>query len=455
MPTESSRDLADELEQAEVEPIDPDNDSEASNEAIDDQIVRQPFRVIYQTNNFLLPQIKDLIATGEDVNLRPEYQRRLRWTIQQKSLLIESLLLNVPVPPVFFYENDLARYEVMDGQQRLNSIKEFLNNEFSLRGLQIISTLNGKNYARLPPKVKRSLDRASISAIVLLQESRGSLKKAGSHRVYELRRFVFERLNTGGKRLTAQEIRNAVYGGEFNNLIVRLSRDQTFTRIWGIPPYVENDYGDYFEDESRQKNFLYRTMGDCQLVLRYFALSTFAALAGIKLPEKDREGQPMIFDSYDISPVLFGTGPDPRDTWYYMTEDELLPGAIRYHQYKFVFNMRGDMGAATGAGSVDSNYGWKGESKYVATVPQTYDLWQDPQERYDIFMNNFTEHTWMGPVMSEQLNKVMKTFMDYPPRKLQSYGYTGPISISSFQKYQWLREQLQKEGVSISIPGGN
>ncbi|MCB1823090.1 MAG: arylsulfatase [Candidatus Competibacteraceae bacterium] len=184
-------------------------------------------------------------------------------------------------------------------------------------------------------------------------------------------------------------------------------------------------------------------------------MATFASLAGIKLPEKDREGQPMIFDSYDISPVLFGTGPDPRDTWYYMTEDELLPGAIRYHQYKFVFNMRGDNGAATGAGSVDSNYGWKGESKYVATVPQTYDLWQDPQERYDIFMNNYTEHTWMGPVMSEQLSKVMKTFIDYPPRKLQSYGYTGPISISTFQKFQWVRDQLKKDGVTISIPSGN
>jgi hypothetical protein len=280
MVTEAKNDLAEELEQSEAEPLGPDADGESSDDAIEDQIVRQPFRVIYQTNNFFLPQIKDLIAGAEEVNLRPEYQRRLRWTNQQKSLLIESLLLNVPIPPVFFYENDLARYEVMDGQQRLNSIKEFLNNEFTLRGLQIVSALNGKNYARLPPKVKRSLDRASISAIVLLQESQGKLKKASSNRVYELRRFVFERLNTGGKRLTAQEIRNAVYGGEFNNLIVALSRDSTFTRIWGIPPYVENEFGDYYEDEQRQRNNLYRTMGDCQLVLRYFALDNDAYITG-------------------------------------------------------------------------------------------------------------------------------------------------------------------------------
>ena len=69
---------------------------------------------------------------------------------------------------------------------------------------------------------------------------------------------------------------------------------------------------------------------------------------------------------------------------------------------------------------MDSNLGWKGGEKYVATVPQVFDLWQDPQERYDIFMNNYTERTWMGVVMGEEINKLMKTYVQYPPRKLQS-----------------------------------
>jgi arylsulfatase len=183
--------------------------------------------------------------------------------------------------------------------------------------------------------------------------------------------------------------------------------------------------------------------------------STFASLAGVALPTKDREGQPMIFDSYGLSPVLFGTGPDPRETWDYFTEDELLPGAVRWHQFKFVFNLRGDDGAQTGALAVDSNLGWKGASKYVAIVPQIFDLWQDPQERYDIFMNNFTEHTWVAPVMHEELQKVMKSFIDYPPRKLQSEGYTGPITISAYEKFEWLRNELKKEGVHITLPTGN
>ena len=274
-------DVAEEIEESEESPELQTADSlSASDEDVDNQLGGQPFRVVYQTNNFLLPQIRDLIIDGDDVNLRPEYQRRLRWTTTQKSLLIESLLLNVPVPPVFFYENDLARYEVMDGQQRLNAIKEFLSNGFSLRGLQIIQALNGRTYAQLPPKVKRSLDRASISAIVLLQESKSKIKKSGSTKFHELRRFVFERLNTGGKRLSAQEIRNAIYTGHFNALIVELSRDPTFTRIWGIPPYTSSDPSEYYEEPERQKNTLYKTMGDCQLILRFFALNNDSHIQG-------------------------------------------------------------------------------------------------------------------------------------------------------------------------------
>jgi hypothetical protein len=92
----------------------------------DEFFAKNAFRIIYQTNNFFLPQIRDLIDKGEVLNLRPEYQRRLRWTIPQKSRLIESLLLNIPIPPVFLYESDAARYEVMDGQQRLNAVREFI-----------------------------------------------------------------------------------------------------------------------------------------------------------------------------------------------------------------------------------------------------------------------------------------------------------------------------------------
>jgi arylsulfatase A-like enzyme len=184
-------------------------------------------------------------------------------------------------------------------------------------------------------------------------------------------------------------------------------------------------------------------------------LATFASLGGVTLPEKDREGQPIIFDSYDMSPVLFGTGKCQRNAWFYFTENELTPGAVRVGNYKACFNLRGDDGQATGGLAVDSNLGWKGAEKYVAVVPQVFDLWQDPQERYDIFMNNYTERTWTMVTFSDELRKLMKTYVQYPPRKMQSMGYDGPITLSGYEKFQWIREQLNKEGVKIPLPTGN
>ena len=184
-------------------------------------------------------------------------------------------------------------------------------------------------------------------------------------------------------------------------------------------------------------------------------MATFANLGGVPLPDKDREGQPIIFDSIDMTPVLLGTGKSKRDTWFYFTENELTPGAVRSGRFKAVFNMRGDDGQATGALSVDSNLGWKGQEKYVATVPQVYDLWADPQERYDIFMNNFTEHTWALVTINQVTKDLMKTYVKYPPRKLQSEGYAGPLTLTQYERFKFMRDELEKNGFSLTMPNGN
>jgi len=184
-------------------------------------------------------------------------------------------------------------------------------------------------------------------------------------------------------------------------------------------------------------------------------MATFASVAGIELPKKDREGQPIIFDSYDMTPVWTGKGKPLRNEWFYYTENELSPGAVRVGNWKYVFNMRGDDGAQTGSLAVDTNLGWKGPEKYVATAPQIFDLLQDPQERYDIFMTTFTESTWALPVASELIAKKMKTYIDYPPRKLQSDVYTGPITITKYQRFKHIRDELKKDGFHIGLPSGN
>ncbi|MBP1862153.1 DUF262 domain-containing protein [Rhizobium herbae] len=246
----------------------------------DEFFAKNAFRIVFQTNNFFLPQIRDLIEKGEVLNLRPEYQRRLRWSTAQKSKLIESLLLNIPVPPVFLYESDAARYEVMDGQQRLNAVKEFLAGDFALTSLPVLKPLNGIRYSRCPPRIKRALERSNLSAIVLLLESEAETAAQSRLTMTDIRRFIFDRLNTGGTKLNPQEIRNALNPGPLNRIIVELTRNNLFTAVFDIPPYIETDPNDYYENPLRQKNTLYSSMADCQLVLRYFALKDDTNIRG-------------------------------------------------------------------------------------------------------------------------------------------------------------------------------
>lgn len=275
---------------------DPDDSSKESRvkEDPDAYFAKNSFRIIHQTNNFFLPQIRDLIERREVLNQRPEYQRRLRWTSAQKSKLIESLLLNIPVPPVFFLETEAARYEVMDGQQRINTVQEFISGEFSLTGLQALEPLNGLRYGSCPPRITRALERASLSAIVLLLESEPE-KADSALNMTDIRRFIFDRLNTGGTKLNPQEIRNALHPGNFNQAIIDLTRDSLFTEVFDIPPY--DDDGDCYENRARRKNKLYASMGDCQLVLRYFALKDQSNIRGSMKMMLDRAMAQQVADA--------------------------------------------------------------------------------------------------------------------------------------------------------------
>ena len=222
-------------------------------------------RVVLQRNDFLLQNLIDMFRTHKTLEMSPYYQRRARWDITRQSKLIESFLVNIPVPPVFLYEVELANYEIMDGQQRVSAILEYFDNKFALRGLEILKSLDGKRFHELPNEIKAGLLRRSLSAYILLRESTSSPESAGL-----LRRRVFERLNTGGIRLNAQEIRNSVNSGPFNNMLLELSRNPRFTKMWDIPP---------FEDDERtnpsarlRRNSLFKRMADVELVLRVFAL---------------------------------------------------------------------------------------------------------------------------------------------------------------------------------------
>ncbi|EIW6614232.1 DUF262 domain-containing protein [Clostridium perfringens] len=204
------------------------------------------FRIVTEQARYPLAKLKEIF---EPYNLTPEYQRRRVWDNKRKSRLIESFIINVPIPPIFLYEYDFSEYEVMDGLQRVTAILDFLKNKFPLEGLELWSELNGKKFNDLPDEIQKAINRRYLSAIILLKET-----AKDEYQERAMKRFVFERLNTGGIELSYQEIRNAMYSSDFNDALTKMAENKSFRELWGD-----------LSDES------YKRMEDCELVLRFFA----------------------------------------------------------------------------------------------------------------------------------------------------------------------------------------
>jgi hypothetical protein len=231
-----------------------------------EKYARSQLRVVRETKDYQLDYLKHALQPGKElIDTAPGYQRRLRWTNKKRSLLIESFLLNIPVPPVFLFEHDYNEYEVIDGRQRIETIRAFLSNDFPLSSLEYWPELERKRFNDLPGVLQKGLLRRSLPAVVLLAETRG----IGADDI-DVRRVLFDRLNTGGIRLNPQELRNALYPGEFNALLIRLARSAPFTTTWGVPAYKAGEEDEPSEDLL--KNALFSSLADAELVLRFFAL---------------------------------------------------------------------------------------------------------------------------------------------------------------------------------------
>lgn len=187
--------------------------------------------------------VHTLLEQWEDKLLGiPEIQREYVWDNGRASRLIESLILNIPVPPLYFAETDDARFEVIDGHQRVRSIARYLSNEFALSGLGVLAEFKGMRFFQLPEREQRFLKTRSLRVVIITHESHPSMK-------FE----VFERLNTGGISLNAQELRNSLYRGTFNRELKSLAKNEAFRTCIG----------------TRAPR---RRMVDEELVLRFFPL---------------------------------------------------------------------------------------------------------------------------------------------------------------------------------------
>ena len=163
------------------EKLSPKNDNfSMTDEQINTKYEQGQQRILTEMNREKLPSFAESLNKPNYMDISPFYQRRLRWDEQKQSQLIESFLINIPVPPIILYEREYNSYEVMDGQQRITAIKDFYNNNLELTGLELWSELNGRTYQKLPDKIKAGIDRRAISSIVLITESTQSKEEAYS-----------------------------------------------------------------------------------------------------------------------------------------------------------------------------------------------------------------------------------------------------------------------------------
>lgn len=231
---------------------------------ISDDVINEKYesgekRIITEINREKLPSFAESLKRNKYMDLQPFYQRRLRWDEKKQSRLIESFLINIPVPPIILFEREYNFYEVMDGQQRITAIQDFYENKLRLTGLELWSELNGRTYSELPAKIRAGIDRRSISSIIIVAESTSDIEEAQL-----LKQETFERLNTGGEKLSRQEVRNCLYDRHLNQLLLELARYPIFAEAWGIP--IDDN------DPELLDNNLYKKMEDAELVLRFFAL---------------------------------------------------------------------------------------------------------------------------------------------------------------------------------------
>jgi len=172
----------------------------------------------------------------------PKFQRKFVWDVIKQSRLIESFLLGLPVPQIFLFRKpDDPKLYIIDGFQRIYTLKRFYNNKFALKGVN--KKWEGKCYKDLDEDDRSFLDESTLRAIIIRQIS----PKDDSSMYY-----IFERLNTGGVTLSPMEIRKAIYYGKFYEMLEESNKDKNWKKIIGKP------------DEDKR-------LRDIEWILRFFA----------------------------------------------------------------------------------------------------------------------------------------------------------------------------------------
>ena len=181
--------------------------------------------IYHQTNQWPISSLYEKYKDN-DLILNPDYQRYYVWDTKKASNLIESIILNIPIPAIFTSEEENNVEEVIDGQQRLQSIFSFIDgkfpngNIFRLSNLKILKDLSGKKFSDLETPMQKTIKKRALQVTCIKSQTHDDIK-------FEM----FERLNTNITKLNAQELRNCIYRGKYMDFLKRMSCNKDFLYI--------------------------------------------------------------------------------------------------------------------------------------------------------------------------------------------------------------------------------
>lgn len=156
------------------------------------------------------------------IDLQPNFQRYNVWTLLQKSELIESILMGIPIPMIYLFENEEGLRQVIDGKQRLTTLKDFVNGDFALMHLKMLSQYNDFRFYDLPPILQSKIEDTQLQVYIVQPPTPDVVKY-----------YIFERINRGGTQLNQQEMRHALHQGKSTELLQTLATDERFL-MFGI-----------------------------------------------------------------------------------------------------------------------------------------------------------------------------------------------------------------------------
>lgn len=226
---------------ATVHPSETDSGLEVETEDSAITVPFSPEKIRITSRPVLVQQILSRLE-DEAMDLNPDFQRLDEaWDDQRRSRLIESLLLKIPIPAFYVSADEKDLWRVVDGVQRISAIRRFVANDFPLRRLEYLRSFQGRRHEELPRSLQRRIGETTFGFHII---------EPGTPR--EVMFNIFTRLNTGGKPLNKQEIRNALHGGPVRKYLKRLAESDAFLR-------------------ATDRSINVRRMADRELVLRFLS----------------------------------------------------------------------------------------------------------------------------------------------------------------------------------------